>query len=334
MSVEHAGERHPKPPEHDVAIDTAGEPAGRCDVSVVIPAYKANKTLYRCVESVLQQDFPGSLEVVVCASGDDYGELPTLLPDPRLRLTSSVPRLSAAVARNRGAEEARGEGIAFADADVLVSKDWLQRLVHASAGTRCVAGSVGNGTPESLIGSAEYLMQFIDVHPERKPDAVHFGATCNLYFPRALWESSGPFPEEMDGGEDTLVTAALRRQGLFVFEGRALVYHLNRTGLYQFVRHQYEFGRFSARIARSDVLLAGTRLRQRLQSHVALVPVAVMGKICWIYFRVFTLDRGLVPTAIRCLPLIVCGVCAWGVGLLVEGFRSRDARSPGASPLS
>ncbi len=242
---------------------------GKFDVSVVIPAYRANRTLNRCLESVLQQQFVGSFEVIVCASADNAEELPTLERDPRLRLTSAVPRLSAAAARNRGAGEASGEAIAFTDADVVVAKDWLQRLVEASGGTKCVAGSVENGTPESLIGSAEYLMQFIDLHPRRKPDAVHFGATCNLFFPRDLWQASGPFPEGMDGGEDTLITAALRRQGLFTFERGAVVRHLNRTRFGDFMRHQYGFGRFSARLARSDVQLAASELRQALQSHVA-----------------------------------------------------------------
>ena len=290
-------------------------------VSVVVPAYQADATLHACVASLLRQNFRGSFEVVVCASADTVHGLPQLGTDPRLRLITHVPRLGAAAARNRAAAQARGEGIAFTDADVVVREDWLQRLVDASGGRRCVAGAVRNGTPHSLIGSAEYLMQFIDLHPNRRPRSVHFGATCNLFLPRVLWVSMGPFPEDMDGGEDTLMTARLIKEDLFVFEREALVFHLNRTRFNDFLRHQYAFGCFSARLARRGPGLGGSTLRQTLQTHAALAPVAAVAKICWIYFRAVTLGRTLALTALRCFPLILLGVGAWGVGLFVESIR-------------
>jgi len=300
-------------------------PPSAVDVSVVIPSYGSGPALQQCVASVLNQSFAGSFEVVVFASADTDEQLPKLPGDPRLRRLTGVPRVAAAVARNRAAAEAQGSAIAFTDADVVVAEDWLQRLAVASGGVRCVAGSVVNGTPHSTVGTAEYLLQFVDLHPRRRPTAVHFGATCNLYLPLGLWAAEGPFREGMDGGEDTLMTAGLRSKGLFAFEPTARVAHVNRTRLVDFVRHQYGFGKFSARLARLGPGVAASPLRRRLQCHPALAPLAVAGKLGWVVYRAVECDRALGRTVLRCLPALVTGVAAWGAGLMVEGIRGGRA---------
>lgn len=304
-------------------------PRTAVDVSVVIPSYGSGPALQQCLASVLGQRFAGSFEVIVFTSADTDQHLPELPDDPRLRRLTEVPRVAAAVARNRAVAEAQGNAIAFTDADVVVAEDWLQRLAAASGGVRCVAGAVVNGTPHSAVGTAEYLLQFVDLHPRRRPAAVHFGATCNLYLPFELWAAEGPFPEGMDGGEDTLITAGLRSKGLFVFEPTARVTHVNRTRFNDFIQHQYEFGRFSARLARLGPDLAGTPLRRRLQCHPALAPIAVAGKLGWVMYRAVGCDRALGRTALRCLPVLVTGVVAWGAGLMLEGIRcGRAGRRP------
>ena len=292
-------------------------------MSIVVPAYRAAATLQACVDSLLRHRTSAVFEVMVCASADSEGELPRLPNDPRLKVLSKVPRLSAAAARNWAVRETRGSAIAFVDADVVVDDGWLDGLVAASGRTRAVAGSVRNGTPNSRVGTAEYLLQFVDLHPGRPAGRLHFGATCNLYLPRDLWESHGPFPEDMDGGEDTLLTAALGAEDRFVFQPAASVSHLNRVEVGAFARHQYEFGRFSARLARRGPGHAGGPLRQTLQRHGALAPFAAAGKVCWVLVRAGSLGRGTLGDAMRSLPLLVLGALAWGGGLMAEGMRER-----------
>src|SRR5207244_2217659 len=135
------------------------------DVSVVVPAYRAETTLTRCVEGLLDQQFPGSFEVIVVASADATLDLPTLADDPRLRVMRHVPRLSAAAARNRGVAAAEGRLLVFTDADVVAPPEWLSALVSAGNRCGCTAGSVINGTPESAVGTVQYLVEFLDLAP-------------------------------------------------------------------------------------------------------------------------------------------------------------------------
>jgi glycosyltransferase involved in cell wall biosynthesis len=301
----------------------SGTDLSHIEVSIVVPAYRADSTIARCLTSLLNQDFPGGYEVILCVSADQTDDLPTLEKHPRLKVLTHVPRLGAAAARNRAAAEARGRLIAFTDADVVADARWLARLVSAADLSPCVAGSVVNGTPESAIGTAEYLLEFVDLHPARRPEAVHFGATCNLILERVLWEEAGPFPEDLEGGEDTLLTMDLRERGLFAFAPEAAVNHLNRTRLTDFLRHQYRFGRFTARLAVMDGTYAGGPVRATLTRYASLAPIAAVLRAGWVYWRLATLDRELFVRSVRCLPAVIAGSVAWGVGLVAQRMRER-----------
>jgi glycosyltransferase involved in cell wall biosynthesis len=295
------------------------------EVSVIVPAYRAARTLERCVESLLAQDHD-RFEVIVVASADSDAELPRLDADPRIQVVTSVPRLSAAAARNRGVAAAQGPLLAFTDADVVVPSYWLRALLAASAnGTKCVAGSVRNGTPESAAGTAEYMLEFLDLHPARPARTAWHGATCNLLVPREIWERYGPFPEDMVGGEDTLLTGLARADGAFVFAPGADVTHLNRTRVRDVLAHQYDFGRFSAQLGRR-----GPYKLRPLVRYTALAPVAAGGRVVSIYARVLGWMSGARKQAFAAAPVLIAALLAWGTGLLVEGIRlDRRSRAEG-----
>lgn len=304
------------------------------DVSVIVPAYRAERTLARCVRSLLDQRFDGSFEVIVCVSADDEEGLPDLDEDPALRVLTNVPRLGAAAARNRAATQARGRLLVFTDADVEADPGWLTALAAAAAGGACVAGAVRNGTPGSGPGTVEYLVEFLDLHPRRPVRTAWHGATCNLAVPRDLWEELGPYPEDMGGGEDTVLTVAARRRGRFVFAPDAVITHHNRTDLRVVLAHQRELGRFTAHVGRRSPY----KLRP-LVRYAPLAPVAVAGRVVSLYARVAAWMPRELPRALRLSPAVVAAFAAWGVGLLGEGLRldlaalraRRAARHDGAA---
>ncbi len=92
-------------------------------VSVVIPYWQDQKTIYAAVESVLGQT-EKSLEVIIVDSGGmNEGILPD---DSRIRVISAGKRLSAAAARKTGVMTANGRYVAFLDADDMWQKDKLR----------------------------------------------------------------------------------------------------------------------------------------------------------------------------------------------------------------
>jgi glycosyltransferase involved in cell wall biosynthesis len=291
------------------------------DVSVVIPAYKRLGFLTRTIESVLSQGFDGIFELIVVASADNADELEPFANasnDMRLTMIRHSGRLSASRARNLGAKRANGAAIAFTDADVLTLPGWLRALSRASDGDRfCVAGSVVNGTPGSLIGTAEYIAEFVDLHPSRPPEHAWHGALCNLYVPKDLWDRFGPFPEHMLAGEDTAFTTLLRANGLFAFEPKARIAHMNRTDFSAVMIHHFFMGKSAAELGR----VSPHYKYRALVRYTILAPVAALGRVASVYARAFAWMKGERLRAGLGFPVVVAALMSWGGGLFIRGLQ-------------
>ena len=89
-------------------------------VSVIIPCYNAAAYIGATIESVLAQDYPG-LEIIVVDDGSQDASVALLRAEyPAVRVEQQA-NAGVAAARNRGLALARGEWVAFVDADDI----WL-----------------------------------------------------------------------------------------------------------------------------------------------------------------------------------------------------------------
>lgn len=104
----------------------SGAPA----VSVVIPAHNAARWLPAAIDSVLAQTFADfELLVIDDASADGTADVARAVGDPRVSVIALPQNVGAAEARNTGIEVARGEFLAFLDADDLALPHRLDRQV-------------------------------------------------------------------------------------------------------------------------------------------------------------------------------------------------------------
>ena len=101
-------------------------------VSVLMPMHNAALFVAAAVQSVLAQTVR-ELELIVVddASTDASAEILRAIPDPRLRMIRSAAPLNAAGARNLALAEARGEFVAFLDADDLAERTRLSTQLRA-----------------------------------------------------------------------------------------------------------------------------------------------------------------------------------------------------------
>lgn len=99
-------------------------------ISIVVPVYRVQEYLSRCVESLQRQTY-SELEIILVDDGspDRCGEMCDLFAaqDNRIRAIHQTNRgLSAA--RNAGTMEAKGEYITFVDSDDWVHPEYVERL--------------------------------------------------------------------------------------------------------------------------------------------------------------------------------------------------------------
>ncbi len=99
-------------------------------VTVFIPAYNAGQYIKETIESVLQQTYENfELLIVNDGSTDDTVRIIEEFRDPRIRLCHNDQNRGLSYTRNRGLELAKGEYIAFLDADDLALPHRLQTEV-------------------------------------------------------------------------------------------------------------------------------------------------------------------------------------------------------------
>ena len=99
-------------------------------VSAVIPAFNASRFLAESIESVLAQTYP-AIECIVVDDGSEDRSLDIARGfEDRIRVIAQS-NAGVSAARNRGAREARGEFVAFLDADDLWAPEKIERQVDA-----------------------------------------------------------------------------------------------------------------------------------------------------------------------------------------------------------
>lgn len=100
-------------------------------VSIIVPVYKAEKYLERCIESLLNQTYT-NIEVILVNDGspdrcplicDNYK-----LKDNRIRVIHSENN-GQSIARNRGIDISTGEYICFVDADDVLVNNAIESLI-------------------------------------------------------------------------------------------------------------------------------------------------------------------------------------------------------------
>lgn len=116
-----------------------------CSISVIIPVYQAECYLSRCMESVRHQTWK-DYEMILVDDGstDSSGRLCDgyMCSDQRVRVIHQRNQgLSAA--RNAGISNAKGQWIAFVDADDAVSPWYLERLYQAASRQNCEIAQCG-----------------------------------------------------------------------------------------------------------------------------------------------------------------------------------------------
>lgn len=104
------------------------------DISVIIPVYKNSKSdIERCLDSLKNQTFTGSMEVIMVDDGNEpayASRLDTFLQYYPFLHIYHRPHSGVSAARNFGTEVAAGDFITYVDADDYVSPYFLEEGIQ------------------------------------------------------------------------------------------------------------------------------------------------------------------------------------------------------------
>lgn len=188
-------------------------------ISVVIPLYNKAASILSTLECVRSQSF-ADWEVVVVDDGstDGSGDIVNAINDSRIRVIN-LQNSGVSAARNRGIHEAKGEFIAFLDADDEWNKDYIATQFELTL-----------KYPECDVFAMNY--EFQDTNGKKTPTIInklpftdtdgiltnYFGvASCShpplwtsaVMVKKSALQSIGGFPMGIKSGEDLLTWARL-----------------------------------------------------------------------------------------------------------------------------
>lgn len=121
-------------------------------VSIIVPVYNAEKTINRCLDSVLAQTY-SDIEVILVNDGSKDGTLSVLREyaekDRRITVISQENQ-GVAAARNTGLNNAAGDYILYVDSDDWIENNMVERMLELSANADIVfCGNDAATSPES-----------------------------------------------------------------------------------------------------------------------------------------------------------------------------------------
>lgn len=118
-------------------------------ISVIVPAYNAEKVVENCVSSILKQSFK-NIEVIVVDDGSKDSTRKVLEKlantDRRVRLIKKDENQGLSAARNSALEIATGEYVGFVDADDWVEEHTLEKMIQEGKGADLIVSGYKHDT--------------------------------------------------------------------------------------------------------------------------------------------------------------------------------------------
>jgi GT2 family glycosyltransferase len=285
-------------------------------VSILIPCYNSERTIRRCLDSILRQETSVPFDVTVVDSSIDCTSEIVSEEFPSVRLIRRATRTLAGAARNIGVRASRAPYCMMIDSDCITPPDMVERVMarFREGDYAGIGGAICNGTPGSWSGLLCYLMEFKESMPSTPRRTVQTLATANLTYRRDVFERLGGFDDTLWLTEDILFNYKLTLAGYTIlFDPEIQVTHLNRTGWRNVLSYQYGMGRMSA-AARLRGEMPG-RVLLRYPALIFLTPFVRLARAAkWL----LDYDTKQFLRFVVISPAYLLGSTIWSVGFFKE----------------
>lgn len=297
-------------------------------VSVIIPALNEEAMIGKCLESLTQSSYPPDrFEVILVDNGSSDRTLEIARSfATRLQLTIlQQPGVSISALRNMGATIAKGEVLAFLDADCSVPANWIENatlnLTPDSAGV--IGGNYA--VPDNPTWLARTWFQVANAPRDGEVTYVPSG---NMLMKRSTFVRIGGFNEAIKTSEDCELCSRARGEGFSVRETTALsvVHWSTPQTLAEFYRREAWHGEHVAKVFFQNL---------RSMTNFRAVAFAVYILTCGL----IALVGGFLAVFYRRFELLSFAACAAFAGpFLCSLYKLRHARGtvfwPNLLPLT
>ena len=243
------------------------------EVSVIIPAYNAAKTIGACIESLLAQETDEQFEIIVVDDGSADGTAEMASRYPNVRVLCQ-PNLGAGPARNLAARHAQGWILCLIDADCVATPRWVDALALAIRdGADGVKGTLLSDQRELVARFTQ--IEYEDKYDRMRPDRpINFIDTGSAAYRRDVFLQAGGFDESLVENEDQELSFRLARMDCDLrFVPEAAVYHRHPTTLRRYARRKFDIGFWKVAVMgrHPERAISDSHTPPSLKAQVALV---------------------------------------------------------------
>lgn len=224
-------------------------------VSVVVPVLHDPPGIQECLRALSRQTYPRErFEIIVADNGSTDGTRAVVdrfrgVMGSRLTVVVEDRVRTSYAARNCGVRAARGEILAFTDADCVPTPGWLEGGVRAlQAGAEYAGGRI----VVTYRGPRPNAYEYWDSATRFNQQAYvgrHYGATANLFVHASVLARHGGFRSELASGGDRELGVRLWKAGeRLVYAPDAVVTHPARFTLRSVFRKSLRLARAQRRL--------------------------------------------------------------------------------------
>lgn len=314
-------------------------------ISVIVPVKNGGRTIEKCLLSLTRQDYPSNEIIIVDDGSTDNtaeilgrftGIISLTLPESR----------GPGYCRNLAIKTAKGELIAFTDADCVAEANWLSELakcftlqagqVPATTIRSEVTGAGGaQKIPEDdtdfgktsglFLETIGFVSDYIK-NDGRITRTLH-NPSCNSIYRKSFLTESGGFREDLWPGEDIELDffrmKSRKKDILLLYNPSAVVYHYRSPDFGSFTRMMLRYGYALGRIA---AIYGPVRFFDFLP-YIATGYIVFLAWILYFSFFLFLLSVLIPALSVFCFflykkpafagrffILFACGISLWLAG--------------------
>lgn len=214
-------------------------------VSIIVPVYNGEQTIEACLDSLVNQDYPPDLYEIIIVDNNSTDRTCGIIQKYPVTLLHERKIQTSYAARNKGILAARGELVAFTDADCIAASGWLRELVapfnEATIGG--VGGQVLDSNPQNEVEQFICSLHLFS-HYRKEDSYLPVLMTNNAAYRRESLLALGSFNDQLYTGADIDMAWRIQLTGAWVvYAPQAVIYHVHRSTLRgmarQFRRHGF-----------------------------------------------------------------------------------------------
>ncbi len=212
------------------------------DIDCIIIGVNSEKTLERCINSILKGSYPqGALHLIYADGGSTDNTIPVARRFSEVSLIELNPEYpTPGLGRNAGWKAGNSPYIQFLDSDTILDPEWLLTAVRAM--NNPAIGAV-RGYRKELHPEHSFFNWIGDMEWNTTPgECDSFGG--DVLVRRTALEATGGYDEELVGGEDPELSWRISRQGWKILMLDALMtrHDLAMTKTSQYLRRSFRSG--------------------------------------------------------------------------------------------